>query len=222
MDKSKRYYRWSCVTYLSPDLFKLVFSQTVHWAYIYHDKDDNEKHYHLLLVFRHRKSFNAVLSLFDSSQNTLIEPMHDKEACYRYLTHEGTDKALYSGDSIVCDDKTYWTSEISDTSANDEFLSDLRSKSFTELASIYGRDFIRNSRAYLRFRRIMEFESSFTLCGSVRDYVLTHCADCFAFCNLDQITQCMKLSRLSDCPISSPTLNGLSLEPVDSSDDLPF
>lgn len=160
----KRYYRFFVRTYATPLEFQNLLDTSFKYAYIYHDKDNVEPHYHILLSFKQNKSFDAVKKLVDSDQNTFVEPLHDPWSAYCYLTHcdnSGValpDKYIYSSGDIVSNDTAYWFKTQgglnSISPSNEEFVYDLLDSdlSMREMAVKYGRDYIKNYRAYEYFK----------------------------------------------------------------------
>lgn len=160
---NQRLYRWSLITYASFDDFKPLLEKSLHYAYIYHDKDNNEPHYHILVTFSQHISLSAIKKLIDSNQNTLGQPLKDNLAMFEYLTHENlseTEKEIYSTESRICDNLAFWTSATVDKDQeNEQFIDDLLNLSAYEMAKKYGRDYIRNYERYKLFRAVLIDES---------------------------------------------------------------
>lgn len=49
-------YSWSLVTYAQPNEFERLLKSAKHWAWIYHDKDDKEPHYHIYVSFATKRA----------------------------------------------------------------------------------------------------------------------------------------------------------------------
>ncbi len=62
---TQKAYRWALVSYASPDEIQRVCEKALHYAYALHDKDDNEPHRHVLLVFRSQRPLQASVELAD-------------------------------------------------------------------------------------------------------------------------------------------------------------
>lgn len=153
---TQKAYRWSLVTYASPEEIQRVCEKALHYAYVLHDKDDNEPHRHVLLVFRSQRTLSAIRKDIASEQNTNGQKLRDLYAAFRYLTHEEqTDKQLYDESIIVCDDVNYWKNLKEDDGEDyetDHLLDDIiTGLSYRELARRYGRDFIKNHASYIDF-----------------------------------------------------------------------
>lgn len=184
----ERYYSFKVVTYHTDiKIIKSFCKNCFKHAYILHDKDDTDPHYHILCTFKQNKSFESVRALmhdsFDSvralmpdgqslvEQNTLVQPMKDKRGDYDYLTHLNCpEKYQYDSSLIVCNDISYFVGKVSQSLDNEEFYNDLTdpTKSLKMLAIRYGRDFMRNFTRYKEFVELSERE----LCTPV------YCSSC--------------------------------------------
>ena len=147
--------QWSLVTYASVTEFAPLLTQCEHYAYIFHDKDGVEPHYHLLCVFKNPRALKGIQDTIKSDQNTLGEPVKSSlEEMYKYLTHEReTDKVLYPKESVICDSPGFWeTLTAEEGSVTDSLIDDiLQGLPLRLLARRYGRDFMRNYRGYTDF-----------------------------------------------------------------------
>lgn len=146
---------FSLVTYLSEEEIVSVLnnhsSSVVAYAYIYHDRDNVEPHYHLVLRLSSSWTSSAVLKWFKGfPQNSFIQIVHDRSAIVQYLTHENeSDKFHYSQSDIV----DAGLSDICSSSEADnlglDIVEDIVSGVPTrELVRRYGRDFIIHSASY--------------------------------------------------------------------------
>lgn len=169
--------RYGLVTYNEPSAFvPLLREHCKHWAYICHDKDDCEKHWHIIALFDNERSPNAIVDLFKVlPQNTWINNIRYGVASYEYLTHnsEGAKKDgkhLYDCCLIHQDSDEYWNiqwrseTEIKQAEetkrnedfeqSNEAFLLNLLSPKLDpkKMAMKYGRDFIKNYQSYMNFR----------------------------------------------------------------------
>lgn len=167
-----RYYSFKVVTYHTDiDVIKSFCKNCFKYAYILHDKDDTDPHYHILCTFKQNKSFESVRALMPEGQNTLVKPMKDKRGDYDYLTHLNCpEKYQYDSSAIVCNDISYFVGKVSQSLDNEEFYNDLTdpTKSLKMLAIRYGRDFMRNFARYREFIELSERE----LCTPV------YCSSC--------------------------------------------
>lgn len=172
-----RSYWWSCITYCQEQEFEFALSQSQHWAYIYHDCDEGkEPHYHVLLHFDYQKTGTAVLNYFRGFANTQVEPCYSNKkgevnpiGCYEYLTHKNDpDKYQYSSSRIVSHNPIYWEHfipSVRDRTQTD-FIEDLLSSNELDIvymAKKYGRDFIKNYKAYMEFRHEVKMFERFKL-----------------------------------------------------------
>ena len=151
--------QWSLVTYASVDEFMKLCVQAEHYAYVCHDKDGVAAHYHVLLVFKNPRALKGLQDVIGSDQNTFGEPVKSSlEEMYKYLTHERvTDKVLYPKESVVCDSVSFWESLVADEgSITDSMIDDiLQGLPLRLLARRYGRDYMRNHKAYIAFAQLV-------------------------------------------------------------------
>lgn len=152
----ERFYSFWIVTYhTNKAIIDDFVSNCFKYAYILHDKDDTDPHYHILCSFKQNKSFESVRQLFPSGQNTIVKRLVDKFGSYSYLSHQfEPDKFHYNPSDIVCNDLNYFVERTTNAIDNDAFISDLMPDSglsYRDLAIKYGRDFIRNFKSYLAF-----------------------------------------------------------------------
>lgn len=154
---------WSCVSYLNEEQLQeciLHFFRTGllhHYMYIYHNKDDNEPHFHLALFFTDNVKYYQVLRGFcgylddrGNAINTMCDPAHHPEALYDYFLHQSEKskvdgKASYSEEDLRSDNldffKNYQPKLKIDKVGN--AMSDLMSGcSLPDCISKYGRDFV--------------------------------------------------------------------------------
>ena len=156
---SLRSRQWSLVTYAGEDDFKFLLQACKHWAYIYHDKDGVEPHWHLLCLFQNARAFEGLKSLIKSYQNTFGEVIKSTlEDMYKYLTHDQqTDKQLYDKSAVKCDDISFWEN-VGDDEQNitDSLIDDiLNGLSLRVLARRYGRDFMKNWKFYVAYANLV-------------------------------------------------------------------
>ena len=78
-----------------------------HYAYIMHDKDNEEQpHYHLCLEYKNARTFTQVKLMFEGAH---IEEMEYKNMSYQYLIHKNDpDKYQYSIDNVMTLEKDYY------------------------------------------------------------------------------------------------------------------
>lgn len=158
--KVKRCYTHAIITYNTEvKCLERLFQEARHWAYVLHDKDKTDPHIHIIATFPTERSFRQVTSYIDGDQNSFSQPCRDVEDTLVYFTHleEGDEKFKYTWEDIVYDDKSYWkrrTDEPTEqTDKNVEFVNDLLTNdSLYEMACKYGRDYIKNFKAYNDFK----------------------------------------------------------------------
>lgn len=170
----ERYYSFKGVTYLSEETLraKLQHKDVKQWAYILHDKDknedgaDKEPHRHVLVIVKANKSIDAMRRMFESEEgNTLFKPIDEIQHDYRYLTHKDDEsKYKYNSEDIKCSSTEYWAKvsrdEETESKTNEDFINDLEDPKMTRrnLAIKWGRDYMKNYRAYEAFIRNMQRE----------------------------------------------------------------
>lgn len=141
-------------TYLNPDEFEPIIKAAKNWAYILHDKDGGEPHYHIIAVFKNARTEDGIRATIPSTQQSRIEIVKNGiEACYRYLTHEDNpEKYHYSKDEIISNGNGYFEDNKAENETAEQMLDDiLQGLSLRELARRYGRDFMKNWRKYTQF-----------------------------------------------------------------------
>ena len=157
-------YSYSLVSYAKPEEFTRLLKIAKHWAWILHNRDNGEPHYHIYVSFATKKSPKQILDIINSEENTFWEEMKGTpQDLLTYFTHEKeVAKAQYEFSEIQFDDEKYWSkgSEVENKeNENQEFLEHLLKKtSRREMAKKYGRDYMKNYRAYEEFARMLEYE----------------------------------------------------------------
>ena len=158
---------WFVETYVPSCDFEYALNKASHWAYIYHDRDKCEPHYHVLLHYDNARTGYAVLKDFAHIQNSMAESTDSPVSCYEYLTHANdVDKFQYPSSDIVCHNPIYWEHflpSVRDRTQVD-FIDDLLNDDDIDLSYMarkYGRDFIKNYKAYLDFRREVLFRERY-------------------------------------------------------------
>lgn len=183
MNINKRSRNWGIITYdiLEYHLFDFLDNDEHinHYAFIKHCCDKNEDgtfkepHYHILINYSTSISGTALITYIKSKipyfqSNIMLEPITDKYAMYRYLSHkDDLDKYQYDDSDIISDDSSFWTAIRSDSQDDiNQLIDDLiNRKSYREMAIKYGRDFIKNYQNYFHYARMVEaqeLENNFT------------------------------------------------------------
>lgn len=171
MIQYEKYYNFACVTYASEDQIKRFLhvyrNHIKHYAYALHDKDDNETHTHIILLWHNNCSCSAVKRRFSkfTDQNTMVEPLRDKSACFEYLTHKNDeDKIQYDVSIIKMDNAGYWQScvyeEETDENKAVAIINDLlNGVPLNYMLKRYGRDFVLNFEKYRQFANMLAYEN---------------------------------------------------------------
>nr|DAP12887.1 MAG TPA: Plasmid like replication protein [Inoviridae sp.] len=158
--KKDRFYRWSLVIYGNEEDVLKVCRVSQHYAYILHDKEEKEPHWHLLCTFKVWKSLASIKSIIDNGQNVLGEEIHDKQAAFRYLTHkDNPEKYQYEEEDVKSDNKEFWRGEEQGDVV--ELIDDIiEGMSFRDMAIKYGKDFVKNYRAYAHYAALVEAQET--------------------------------------------------------------
>lgn len=204
---SGRAYTWSLMTYASFEEIERLLNEAKHYAWCYHDKDENEDgtkvtpHTHIIIIFEQQKSLKWIQDKINSTQNTLGEcrkkvgndfvPL-SIEGLYSYLLHIGyPDKYQYDLDERHIDNLEYWKRYDKEviTNVDQDFIADLLSTEFQRetdhklfMAQKYGRDFIRNYDKYRSFRESMFIKELYEI--GIDDFTLL-----IQYCHEEHITQ---------------------------------
>lgn len=172
--KGIRAYNWFIVTYNDIANLKPLLDTATKYAYIKHDKDIAQPHYHIMLYTVREISFNQLKTIVNScynpnKQNTFYQPIKDKKIAFRYLTHkDNPDKYQYNDSEIVCTDINFFSLEKSVKDFT-ELLDDiLKRVSLRDMAKKWGRDFIINRLKYVEYANLMSVqEKGITLDGEI-------------------------------------------------------
>lgn len=156
-----RCYWHSLVVYSAPNTFKPLLDRATHWAYAYHDldKDDDGElkppHYHLLLHFKTACSVNSCIKYILSKQNVFGEECVSPHGAFEYLWHKNNpEKYQYDRSVVVTHNAVYWDRFLPDIRdrTNIDFIEDLlNGVDMVTMAKRYGRDYMKNYRAYEDF-----------------------------------------------------------------------
>lgn len=125
-------------------------------------------HYHILLCMEREKSFESMLRIVKQygDQNTRITPIAKEWIAERieYMWHDQANehaagKFQYNREIVKYSSKQWFDKYVKgeDPTANDDFLEDLLAPasefSVVKMARVYGRDFMKNFKNYLDFRK---------------------------------------------------------------------
>ena len=142
---------WSCITYTED--FKQILAETQHYAWIYHNKDEKEPHYHVILRFKNPKTVTTVKKLLkgNSDQNVLAQPVVSLKGAYEYLLHQNEEnKYKYQEEERHTDNNEFFEAET-ETKAVQIVLDIVNGKSYQELMQEYGRELIINYEKYEKY-----------------------------------------------------------------------
>lgn len=159
---NERYYNFFIMTYLNPADFTPTLKRDVvkHYAYIHHDKEDCEPHYHIILLLNNAKTISAVKKMFPSGQNTFVQVLIDKVGAFDYLTHENDEgeKFKYDKKNIVSDNYNYFYDICIGNEKDDKdertiaIIDDILAKMpARQLLFKWGRDVVINYDKYVKF-----------------------------------------------------------------------
>lgn len=167
MEKQERFRNFACITYMSEEelgkFLEEYKSHINHYAWAVHDKDENENHIHIVIMWYNALTVSALRKRFSkySNQNTLAQPLLSKCGAFEYLTHSDEEskesgKYQYDKSIIKCDSDSFWNSAIyeEDNAEDDSFqiIADLICG--VPLAVIhkrYGQKFVLNYAKYRDF-----------------------------------------------------------------------
>ena len=113
MAKDSRSRVWTSLVYAdsAPDNWRdLLDSQHVAWVESpYHDKDINptgepkKPHWHIMLVFEGKKSYDQILEIIDCLNGTIPQRVNNQRSMTRYFAHiDNPEKAQYNITDIIC------------------------------------------------------------------------------------------------------------------------
>lgn len=173
MNEKSRSYSFSLVCYADPAKLEAICRQCCrHYAFATHDCDVLENgdkkpvHTHLLVVMKNACTLSAVRRKFTiDGENCLAQPLGDKVACFRYLTHtDNPEKYQYSSD-VVVSSGDYWLDEEQQCDEKNEallsMLDELRGKhNLRDMVRKYGRDFVLHYQSYKMFAEALDYEES--------------------------------------------------------------
>lgn len=156
----------SLIVYMQQDeLLKMIVSLQLyhnlkHFAFIKHDMDEKEPHYHLYLYFINARELKGIYWLVKSytKSNVMIEAVHDKYSLVNeYFIHKGyEDKYQYPKDNVVMDDERFFQGTTEENKTIDMLLDIIAGCPLIEMAKKYGRDYIINKEKYDRYAELMK------------------------------------------------------------------
>lgn len=176
--KLERSRNWSIIVYNYNPLELSIYLQQcewcLHYALIEHTNDVQEDgktpkkaHIHVLLNVNSAVSLNwlttRIYKIKGLDGEIIGETMSDKYMMYRYLTHkDDTDKFQYNEDQILSNDFDYFKKQFNDKENDVESLINdiLDGRSFRSLCIKYGRDYMKNYKAYNECAKIISCQET--------------------------------------------------------------
>lgn len=160
-DIDKRYYWFFCRSYEPPEKFNAIFDDCKNYAYIYHDKDGNEPHYHYLFQLKSNCTFRSFLCRYDVKMHAEIcfSPL----GSFEYLIHKNNpEKYQYLLENITA---LHFNKFLSLSLSGNDSAKNLRTMDLLqdiinntpldEMVYKYGRDYVLNYNKYHDFARRM-------------------------------------------------------------------
>lgn len=167
MEKQDRFRNFACISYMTEEeLIQFLdhYKNDInHYAYALHDKDDNETHFHVVLLWYNNMTLSALRKRFAkfSKQNTLAQPLLSKSGSFDYLTHSDEEskkegKFLYDNSIIKCDNQDFWNYAIYEEDTEEDRTIQIIADMFagvplSVMHKRYGRDFVLNYAKYKEF-----------------------------------------------------------------------
>ena len=155
---TNRAYSWSCIIYHTEDTIKKFLEKDIvsKYAYILHDHDKSNLHYHLVVVFKQNVSLHFIQKNLDLlagfHQNTFGESVVDRIGIFEYLTHSEleNDKYHYDEKCVITNARDYFSgiTELKDNVSYQLLCDIISNRPFRELAKNYGREVILNYSKY--------------------------------------------------------------------------
>lgn len=175
MPRCKQSRQWALVTYVTETVIQNVLNvkscMIRHYAYILHDKDGVEPHYHVVLQLYSPVAQSTIINWFRSVDsdgqpiNTLAEPATAIDSLYNYLTHSddvsvAAGKHFYDASLISCDDPSQFAPAVTSQDSAAMALSDLLEGrlSLRDCALKFGRDFIYHYSSYRQLLADIRYE----------------------------------------------------------------
>lgn len=159
----------------------IVFSGAKTYAFITHDKDDKKEHNHFIVVYENAVSCKRFLTKFDiGTLQTYVTVCHNAKLCFDYMLHRDKKsidlgKHRYEASEVLSEDINYFdrfkgndkeANRAKTEKDNAKFLEDMLDKNLTyrEKAIRYGRDYMKNFRAYEAFAYVVAEEENKQYC----------------------------------------------------------
>lgn len=154
---NNRFYWYFVRSYEPIEKFQPIFDNCKNYAYIWHDKDGNEPHYHLLFQLKNNTTPSAFLNAYNIKMHS--EVATSPLLAFEYLTHKNDpDKYQYPFEDIVALDINKFQALSSSGNEDNknlrtyDLLQDIINKvPLEEMVYKYGRDFVLNYKKYRDF-----------------------------------------------------------------------
>lgn len=149
--------KYFILSYCPPEQLTETLSKCRFFAYIYHDKDDKEPHYHYYVTYSMNKNLYNLAKEFRADHYTfMVENVRSRKGCLRYLVHrDDPDKAQYPVGSVISNNfesvERACRDDREPCQDNLEFIKDMYRLTTFEMGCKYGRDFMKNVNAYGHF-----------------------------------------------------------------------
>lgn len=165
-------------TYLPKDAIEEFVNVTSAYAFIEHNAEECEKHFHLLCKFDNARTLLSVgkmcfslskkYAVCDVEQSTFVEIPTNKSTAFDYLTHSDSKskkqgKHQYSISEVECDNVGAFKDEstIQETTSAVDILDDInKGVSFREMAQKYGKGFVTQYSKYKDYATAMSIEEN--------------------------------------------------------------
>ncbi len=132
------------------------YSTIKQWAYIIHDKDDTNPHYHIYLRFNSSIDSSMIASWFGIPENFVNKIKGKKTDMLMYLTHSNdtqSGKHLYSPDEVIANFD--FETEIE----NSKIIGDFNKYSYAQqLQYINTLSLVDKTRAFTQLKKLWELE----------------------------------------------------------------
>lgn len=184
-DLKKNYRNFFVRTYLNKESVYSLVSLCSKWAFIYHDKDDAEPHFHVLMHFDNGRTVKSISKYLQclaerqakdfsmSIQKSHCEVCDEPKTAYKYLTHTDAS-SIAKGKTIYSDTEVYseGVEFFKDGDTKDFAVTDMldainNGMPFREMASKFGKSFVTQYGKYRDYAIAMAFEEKKCIHDSV-------------------------------------------------------
>lgn len=165
-----------CRTYLPEDAILELFASSLHYAYILHNLEDNQPHYHFIVHYENAKKLKSFASLLEKlskkypteegEQKSFVEIPSNKVYAFKYLTHtdpksKKEQKFEYSSSLLKGEGFKFFDSELPQTASAIDILDDINNGvSYREMAFKYGKGFVTQYSRYYDYATAMSIEEN--------------------------------------------------------------